>query len=411
MACVGVALAQPKPAAAPPEPVQQRQQLQQAERSRAANLAAQRAEAEKQRAARAEQKRLADERVKAAARLQQADEAVASASARLEELGDQRRQAEARLTRRAEAMAPLLPIIQRLSFFPSETLLAIPRPPEEALRGVLVLRGISKQLEAEAVLLRQEQEEVARLSREIEEAAPALKSAQARQREEADALDRQIVASRDVERAAGDAASLAARRAASDASRAENLRSVIAQIEAARREAEARAREEAERAEKAKHEEEAEAARRTRDALAAQAGPGLEAHAAATSAHIGTPVVGQVVRGFGENTEIGPSLGISVQAAPAARVISPCAGRVAYAGQFRTYGQLLIVDCGGGFHFVLAGMERLDVEAGHPVQPGEPVGVMPSYDPRAAGQRPALYVELRRQGQPVNPTQYLRARG
>ena len=186
---------------------------------------------------------------------------------------------------------------------------------------------------------------------------------------------------------------------------------MIAQIEAARREAEARAREEAERAEKARHEEEAEAARRTRDVLASQAGPGLEAHAAPTGASLGNPVVGQVVRGFGDTTEIGPSLGISVQAAPAARVIAPCAGRVVYAGQFRTYGQLLIVDCGSGFHFVLAGMERLDVETGHPVQPGEPVGVMPAYDPRAAGQRPALYVELRRQGQPVNPTQYLRARG
>ena len=72
---------------------------------------------------------------------------------------------------------------------------------------------------------------------------------------------------------------------------------------------------------------------------------------------------------------------------------------------------LLIVDCGGGYHFVLAGLDRLDVSVGHAVQAGEPVGVMPGWDPRVPGNRPALYVELRRDGQPVNPAPWLMARG
>ena len=54
-------------------------------------------------------------------------------------------------------MQPLLPLIERLSLFPAETLLAVPAQPEDTLRGVLVLRGLARQLGQEAVALRREQ--------------------------------------------------------------------------------------------------------------------------------------------------------------------------------------------------------------------------------------------------------------
>ncbi|MEJ0018739.1 MAG: peptidoglycan DD-metalloendopeptidase family protein [Acetobacteraceae bacterium] len=84
---------------------------------------------------------------------------------------------------------------------------------------------------------------------------------------------------------------------------------------------------------------------------------------------------------------------------------------MAFAAAFRSYGLLLIVDCGGGYHAVLAGFERLDVKVGQSVAAGEPVGVMPGWEPGGSGSRPALYVELRRDGQPVNPAPWLRASG
>jgi septal ring factor EnvC (AmiA/AmiB activator) len=92
-------------------------------------------------------------------------------------------------------------------------------------------------------------------------------------------------------------------------------------------------------------------------------------------------------------------------------VVSPCGGRIVFAGPFRSFGLLLIVDCGGGYHFVLAGFQRLDAQVGQSVQPGEPVGIMPNWDPRASATRPSLYVELRQNGQPVNPAPFLRAKG
>jgi murein hydrolase activator len=72
---------------------------------------------------------------------------------------------------------------------------------------------------------------------------------------------------------------------------------------------------------------------------------------------------------------------------------------------------LLIVDCGGGYHGVLAGFDKLDVKVGQQVVAGEPVGVMPTWEPGSSGNRPALYVELRQDGKPVNPAPWLKASG
>jgi septal ring factor EnvC (AmiA/AmiB activator) len=59
---------------------------------------------------------------------------------------------------------------------------------------------------------------------------------------------------------------------------------------------------------------------------------------------------------------------------------------------------------------VLAGLDRLDVAAGASVRPGEPVGVMPTWDPHTPGNRPSLSVQLRHGGRPIDPSAWLKAR-
>ncbi len=398
-------------AARPPREAATRQQMEQAERARGAELAAQQEAAARAAAAAAAAQRLAADRIVAAARLRQAETATAEAAARMDQLAAQRRQAQASLDAHAEAMQPLLPLIERMSLFPAETLLAVPAQPEETLRGVLVLRGLASQLGQEAVTLRREQVRLDAATRAMQAEAPTLAAAQAAQQAQSAALDQQIAAAEAQQKHAEGEATAAAQRAATEASRAETLRGMLAELEAQRQGEAARAHEEALRAERQKRSGEAAAARQRQAALERPTGAGTIATSAQPRGQLTAPVAGTIIRSWGDPTEGGPATGISYHAPPAARVVAPCGGRVVFAAPFRSYGLLLIVDCGGGYHAVLAGFDRLDAKAGQQVAAGEPIGVMPAWEPGASGNHPALYVELRHDGQPVNPAPWLRASG
>ncbi len=391
-----------------------RQQMRQAEAARSAELAAQRRAAARAGVAALQEQRLAAQLVATATRLRQAETATAEAAQRIEELANRRREIEAGLAARAADLVPLLPLIERLQLYPAETLLAAPTDPETALTGVLVLRGLARRLEADAKALRQQQTELDRTRQAIEDQTPILTAALTAQAAQAAELDRQIAATASGRQEAIGEAAAASRRAADLAARAEGLRAVIAAIEAERRAAEGRAREEAAAAERGKQTETAATARRRQAELAGPRGGGTIAASARPGGQLLAPVAGRVSRHWGDRTDAGPSTGITYLAPPAARVVSPCGGRVVFAAPFRSFGLLLIVDCGGGYHAVLAGLDRLDAPAGQSVRAGEPVGVMPNWDPasdlRTAGSRTGLYVELRHAGQPVDPAPWFKAR-
>jgi septal ring factor EnvC (AmiA/AmiB activator) len=99
-----------------------------------------------------------------------------------------------------------------------------------------------------------------------------------------------------------------------------------------------------------------------------------------------------------------PARGIVLETRPGAQVIAPYDGQVVFAGPFRGYGLLLIIEHAEGYHTLLAGMARVDSAVGQHLLVGEPVGVMG----QAEG-KPRLYVELRHNGQPVNPLPWLTA--
>ncbi len=387
--------------AAPPQTVRD------AERAQAAQTARQRDAAEHVRAMEAEENRLAEQRINAAARMRSSEIAAANLATDIEGLAARRREAERRLADRAAALTPLLPLIERLALYPVETILAVPAPPQDTLRGLAVLRGLAERLEQDAAALRVEQAAVQALSQKIETSLPDLHAAQAAQAAQAAELDRQIEAARAGRLRAEDAGADAARRAAIEAARADSLRNAFAAMEAERERAERQARDDVIRTERQRQDEAAAKARRRQIALTRPAGPGvMEQHGPLMA-----PVAGTAVRGWGDPTDAGPAKGVSFRAPALARVVAPCDGRVAFAGPFRSFGVMLIVDCGGAFHFVLAGLDRLDVTVGTTVQRGEPVGVMSGWDPQSGLAPPTLYVELRRDGLPVNPTPFLRARG
>ncbi|MBZ0325779.1 MAG: peptidoglycan DD-metalloendopeptidase family protein, partial [Alphaproteobacteria bacterium] len=115
---------------------------------------------------------------------------------------------------------------------------------------------------------------------------------------------------------------------------------------------------------------------------------------------------GSVLRTFGERIQGGTtSAGIVIGTRPDAPVIAPYDGLVVFAGPFRGYGQLLIIEHGEGYHILLSGLFRIDANAGQRLLAGEPIGVMG----KAEDGGTSLYVELRHESRPIDPMPWLTA--
>jgi len=121
------------------------------------------------------------------------------------------------------------------------------------------------------------------------------------------------------------------------------------------------------------------------------------------------PVNGTKIHDFGGSDGAGGvQRGISLATRPGAQVTTPCDGWVVYAGPFRSYGQLLILNAGGGYHVLIAGMERISVNIGQFVLTGEPVATMGTRSQVASilaanASQPVLYIEFRKDGTPIDP--------
>jgi septal ring factor EnvC (AmiA/AmiB activator) len=151
----------------------------------------------------------------------------------------------------------------------------------------------------------------------------------------------------------------------------------------------------------------------SKNSLAALKDPGRLAPAIAFASAKGSlalPLNGIRIREFGVPDGLGGTeKGLSVASRAGAQVTAPCDGWVVYAGPFRSYGQLLILNAGGGYHVLLAGMERISVDLGQFVLTGEPVAVMGGGPQSAAAvatgsSQPILYIEFRKDGAPVDPS-------
>ena len=131
--------------------------------------------------------------------------------------------------------------------------------------------------------------------------------------------------------------------------------------------------------------------------------PALPFHQA--KGHLPSPAHGERILSFGDTTSNGrKSQGIVIQTRHGGQITSPCDGWIVYAGEFRSYGQLLIINAGGGYHVLLAGLSHIDAQLGQFVLAGEPVGTMNiALKGKTQGSAPVLYVEFRKEGRPIDP--------
>jgi septal ring factor EnvC (AmiA/AmiB activator) len=130
-----------------------------------------------------------------------------------------------------------------------------------------------------------------------------------------------------------------------------------------------------------------------------------------TRGQLTLPVAGRMIKSFGSADAYGgQEKGLSLETPPGALVTAPSDGWISFAGPYRSYGQLLIVNAGEGYYLILAGMARADVVPGQFVLAGEPLGAMGDGSAKTASAialgaaQPVLYVEFRKDGTAIDPS-------
>jgi septal ring factor EnvC (AmiA/AmiB activator) len=122
------------------------------------------------------------------------------------------------------------------------------------------------------------------------------------------------------------------------------------------------------------------------------------------------PAQGQIVRRYGEPDGLGrDSQGLMIATRAGAQVTAPADAKVEFAGPFRSYGQVVILNPGGGYRLLLAGMDKVTADVGEFLRAGEPVGEMGSgpasvtlFGEVVQDGRPVLYIEFRNSTEAVD---------
>jgi murein hydrolase activator len=362
--------------------------------------------------------------VAAAKAAQQHEGALSALEDRLAALAVEEARKSSELTRHRAEQQQLLMALERLARNPPEGVALAPGDPVDAVRSALLMGAAVPPLETQARRLGREVEALAELRRETEEA-------ELRQRAEHVDLDKEqtrlaaLIARKAVlQEEAEHGAAESSQRLMQLAAQASDLQQLIERLDAERktREAEAqRRREEQQRREEAERREaerllalQKPPAARDRGVVVTAPPPpvpdparpaNLRPFAQARGAML-VPASGRLLRRFGENDELGVAAkGLTFETRDGAQVVAPFDGRVLFAGPFKGYGQILIIEHGDGYHSLLAGLDRVEGTVGQWVVAGEPVGTMPRGE-----EKPRLYLELRHDGQPINPLPWLATR-
>jgi septal ring factor EnvC (AmiA/AmiB activator) len=339
-------------------------------------------------------------------RLRTTEDDVSRIETRLDRLHVEEEALKQSLYQRRDVIAEVLMALQRIGRTPPPAILSRPEDALGAIRGSILAGAVLPDLRVEAESLAADLGALADVRTKIEAERDALRTRYASLADEQARVN--LLA--DAKKAQGNQteAALTAERdkAKNLAEQAESVETLIQSLErevAAAAQAAAEAQKAARNTERAADKEEAE--RRLADT--SRIAPAV--HFADAKGLLAFPVSGQKILGFGEDDGFGgQTQGLSLATRPGTSVLAPADGWVVYAGPFRSYGQVLILNAGDGYHIVMAGMERIDAALGQFVLGGEPVAVMGATRLASIGDidhtsaQPILYVEFRKDGNSID---------
>lgn len=334
--------------------------------------------------------RTAREAAGVAARIQEIEARIAGEEARARLIALQRAEQRARLAEQQRPLVRLTAALQRLSRRPPALSLLRPGSITDTMHMRAILATMLPEVESRTAGLRAEIARGRGLERQAQATALALRASErdlAGRRQSLAALEtRQRLASR----AAGSVADREEERALALAEQARDLDALAADL--------------------GKAGELRQALERLPGPVLRPARPeesqvvAIEAPATpepGPSTYI-PPVAGRLVAGFGDSQPGRPrSRGIALAVRPGAQVIAPAAGRVVFAGPYRGYGRIVIIEHDGGWTSLITGLAQLDARVGDVMVTGSPLGI-------AGPSTPIITLELRRDGAPVNPLDHVR---
>jgi len=336
-----------------------------------------------------------------ASRVRTVEQRIAATETRLKPLDENESTIRKSLEGRRAVIAEVLAALQRMGRRPPPAVMVQPEDALQSVRSAIMLGAVLPEMRQQAERLATDLAELVRLRKEIALEREALARDLAAMADDQQRLAL-LVEGRQKRQTAAESELAAERQHATTlAKQADNLKDLIAKLEQGldndTRSARTAAR----------------TALEGRMVPGTPGDPGRLGPAVTFSAARGLlplPVNGVKIRNFGDpDSSGGAEKGLAIAARPGAQVTSPCDGLVVYSGPFRSYGQLLILNAGGGYHVLLMGMERISVDPGQFVLTGEPVAAMGSGGQLAAAavtmtpSQPVLYIEFRKDGTPIDP--------
>lgn len=348
-------------------------------------------------AIRADRAKLAQELVDAAAKLRSIEKRIRDTEAKLGPLTKRETEVNRSLDARRDVLAEVLAALTRIGRNPAPAMLMRPEDTLTSVRSAILLNAVIPELRTQAETLVADLAELKRVREQIVVEQETLNASRAVQEEDRVRLAALVDAR---QRQQAEAEKVLQTERARTQALAKQVEGVSELVERMEKEIAAAARA-------------AEAARKATESKIASVGDPNRISPAIPFAQargkLLLPVDGTRVREYGAADELGrKEKGISIAAPAGNAVISPCDGWVVYAGVFRSYGRLLIINAGGGYHVLLAGMEQITVELGQFVLTGEPVAVMGGPKMSSTGTEtstdPVLFIEFRKDGNSIDPT-------
>ena len=324
-------------------------------------------------------------------------------SGKLEGLKAQEASIRVSLAARSGVLAEVLGALERMGLNPPPAILVRPEDALSSVRSAILLGAVVPELRQQTEVLIADIAEMSRITGSIEAERAKLVTSVGDQLAEQQRLSLLLEAKKKLQ--SETESQLAAEQARSEqlAAKAGSLKELIASLEK-------QAEKDRAKADAARSEAEKLAAREAEiAALPENNRLMVSLPFSALEGQVPLPVAGRVKLRFGGRDDNGGvMMGDMVATQSGAIVTAPADGNVLYAGRFRSYGQLLILDAGGGYHVVLSGMSRISVALGQSVLSGEPVGAMgearvADTSAKNVTTAPELYVEFRKDGKPVDP--------